>query len=143
MRPPRLTSLALAAACAAALTGVLPLGTGPVREALAAEAPDPLADASPLEGCWDMTLALPRGMSIAGKLALHVDGEKLTGSLAGPGGRSMPLLDGEVNGEKLSFSLKGPGRKIKLRGTQRGDELSGEADGPGGGKLPWSAKRCQ
>jgi opacity protein-like surface antigen len=55
------------------------------------------------------------------------DGEKLTGTVTGPGG-DLPLNEGKVQGDKLSFSVSIPGPngsfKIQNDGTIKGEEIT-------------------
>src|SRR6266567_5354779 len=52
------------------------------------------------------------------------DGEKLTGTVTGPGGNALPLNDGKVQGDKLSFTVQAEGPngsfKISSEGTVKG-----------------------
>jgi hypothetical protein len=55
------------------------------------------------------------------------DGEKLTGSVTGPGGE-IPLAEGKAAGDKISFSvtvdMNGNAAKFVSEGTLKGEEIA-------------------
>src|ERR1035437_6785482 len=61
--------------------------------------------AADISGNWSGTLQMgdnPFTLTYAFKQ----DGEKLTGTVTGPGGEPLPLNDGKVVGDKVSFNVK-------------------------------------
>ena len=68
------------------------------------------------------------------------DGEKLTGTVTGPGG-DLPLKDGTVKGDKLTFNIQfdGPNGTMKIasEGTIKGEEITLTSTMEGGpGAMP-------
>ena len=59
--------------------------------------------------------------------AFKQDGEKLTGTVTGPGG-PLPLNDGKVTGDKISFyvqtDMNGSPTKFMSEGTIKGEEIT-------------------
>jgi hypothetical protein len=55
------------------------------------------------------------------------DGEKLTGTVTGPGG-PLPLSDGKVTGDKITFyvqtDMNGSPTKFMMEGTIKGEEIT-------------------
>ena len=56
------------------------------------------------------------------------DGAKLTGTVVGPQGDPLPLVDGKVDGDKVSFTvsvdMNGNVAKFISSGTIKGDEIA-------------------
>jgi len=77
------------------------------------------------------------------------DGEKLTGTVTGPGGNALPLNDGKVQGDKLSFTVQAEGPngsfKISSEGTVKGEEiaLTSKMDGGPGDMPAMTLKRAK
>ena len=65
------------------------------------------------------------------------DGAKLTGTVAGPQGDPIEIIDGKVEGDKISFKVAFNGMIISHEGTVTGDQIkltskSDQGDFPGG-----------
>jgi hypothetical protein len=59
--------------------------------------------------------------------AFKQDGAKFTGTVQGPQGDPLPLIDCKLDGDKISFSVKvdmgGNGATFSSKGTVNGDEI--------------------
>ena len=68
------------------------------------------------------------------------DGEKLTGTVTGPGGEPLPLNDGKVVGDKVSFfvnvDMGGTATKFASEGVVKGDEITLTTKSDGGPDFP-------
>ena len=102
--------------------------------------------AAGIDGVWLISRETPRGpMEL--QLELKAEGEKLTGTLSGPGGRGRQIEDGEINGDEFEFSTVMPGKRgdVKMTWTGKvvGDELQGRMsrEGGAGEGRPFTAKR--
>ena len=60
--------------------------------------------------------------------AFKQDGAKLTGTVTGPDGNSLPLVDGKVDGDTVTFAvnvdMNGNNAKFVSSGTVKGDEIA-------------------
>ncbi|HSG90462.1 MAG TPA: hypothetical protein VLA56_14700 [Pseudomonadales bacterium] len=77
-------------------------------------------------GTWNITTKSPMG-SQAGTLTLNVDGDSLTGTMAGAQG-SMDLVDGKADGDKLAWiaNMTSPmPMKLEFSAVVDGDAISG------------------
>jgi hypothetical protein len=82
------------------------------------------------------------------RLVLKREGEKLTGKVTLPGGKSQEIQGGRVTGDRISFFIQlGPnGAKVHHSGEVTGDTIKGktEFEPPGGPKrahFDWHAER--
>ena len=98
------------------------------------------AFAADLTGTWTGEMKGPDGGGFNMKFHFKQAGAKLTGTVDGPGGDSLPISEGKVEGDRISFALKinrgGEGMKIVHDGTVKDDEitLNSKVEGvPGGG----------
>ena len=94
--------------------------------------------AGDISGTWTGQLSGPDGNTFALTYSFKQDGEKLTGTVAGPQGDPLPLEEGKVQGEKVSFSVNVPfngGTKFMSEGTIKGDEITLNTKAEGGEAL--------
>ena len=93
-------------------------------------------------GTWDVNFNTPNGpMSAA--LTLKKDGEKLTGSIAGPQGEVAVQGTQKEKAVVVNFSVQTPNGPfaIVMNGSQDGDALAGTMDFNGQGQAEWTGKR--
>jgi hypothetical protein len=64
-----------------------------------------------LDGKWTGSLKTPDGNEFPLSYTFKLDGDKLTGSAAGPNGET-PISDGKVNGSDFTFNLDVNGAAI-------------------------------
>jgi hypothetical protein len=81
------------------------------------------AFAADVTGTWTGDMVTPDGSSFHILFTFKQDGAKLTGTVLGPDGDSMPIADGKVDGDKLSFTVSFNGMTIKHEGVISGDEI--------------------
>ena len=97
---------------------------------------------SDIDGTWQLVLETPMGKREP-QLTLKVDGDSVSGSLAGQGG-SNDFSGGSVDGDSISIELtvspQGQTIQLKMNATIDGDSLSGEVSGPQG-NMPVSGTR--
>jgi hypothetical protein len=82
--------------------------------------------AADVTGKWTGQMAGPDGNGFEIGFTLKQDGAKLTGTVQGPQGDPIEILDGKVDGDKLSFVVKvdyNGGMTITHTGTISGDEI--------------------
>ncbi len=93
-------------------------------------------------GTWDMNFNTPNG-PIAAVLTLKREGEKLSGTIAGPQGEAALQGSQKDKAIAINFSVQtsnGP-FAIAMSGTQEGDVISGTMDFGGQGQSDWTGKR--
>ena len=92
-------------------------------------------------GIWDVSFTTPNG-PIAAALTLKKDGEKLTGSIAGPQGEVAVQGTQKDKSVSVNFSVQTPNGPlaIVMNGNQEGDAIAGTLDF-GQGPAEWSGKR--
>jgi hypothetical protein len=93
-------------------------------------------------GTWDVTFTTPNGpMSVA--LTLKKDGEKLTGTIAGPQGEVAVQGTQKDKAVAVNFSVQTPNGAlaIAMNGNQDGDGINGTMDFGGQGQSEWTGKR--
>lgn len=81
------------------------------------------AFAADLTGSWTGKSAGPNGEGFQITFNFKVDGDKLTGTMAGPQGDPMEISEGKVDGDKLSFIVSFNGMTIKHEGVITGDTI--------------------
>jgi|SRR5580658_795821 hypothetical protein len=91
--------------------------------------------AGDISGTWTGQLSGPDGNAFALTYSFKQDGEKLTGSVAGPQGDPIPLEEGKVQGDKISFTVHvefNGGTKFVSEGTIKGEEITMTTKAEGG-----------
>jgi hypothetical protein len=94
--------------------------------------------AGDVSGTWTGQLSGPDGNTFALTYSLKQDGEKLTGTVAGPQGDPIPLEEGKVQGDKISFVVHvefNGGAKFTSEGTIKGEEITLSTKSEGGEAL--------
>lgn len=86
-------------------------------------------------GKWTAEVEGRNGQKRTTVFNLKSEGEKLTGTVSGPGGRENNIEDGKISGDDISFSVtvefNGNSRKVPYTGKISGDSLNlkmGEGD---------------
>jgi hypothetical protein len=93
-------------------------------------------------GTWDVNLTTPQGpMTVS--LVLKKDGEKLSGSIAGPQGEVPVEGSQKEKAVNFNFTVQTPNGPfaIAMSGNQDGDAISGTIDFNGQGQAEWNGKR--
>jgi hypothetical protein len=93
-------------------------------------------------GTWDLNLTTPNGpMTVA--LTLKKDGEKLSGSIAGPQGEVAVQGTQKDKAVVVNFSVQTPNGPfaIVMNGNQDGEAIAGMIDFNGQGQAEWNGKR--
>jgi len=93
-------------------------------------------------GTWDVSFSTPNGpMTVS--LTLKKDGEKLTGSIAGPQGEVGVEGSQKDKAVVVNFSVQTPNGAlaIVMNGNQDGDAIAGMIDFGGQGQAEWTGKR--
>ena len=82
------------------------------------------ASAADLSGKWKGDMKMPDGGSLGINFNFHVDGEKLTGTVANTYGEEQ-ITEGSVKGDDISFIVMAGGGQFKLtyKGKVAGEEL--------------------
>jgi hypothetical protein len=110
---------------------------GPVSLALAEKKGDP-------SGTWKWK-AGRQGAEVT--LKLKLDGDKLSGSITGPGGQETPIDNASYKDGQISFEISREGRDgqkmtVKYNGKLKGDTIEGKAETPRGSR-DWKATRSK
>jgi hypothetical protein len=91
--------------------------------------------AADISGKWTAEVEGRNGQKRTTIFNLKADGEKLTGTVSGPGGREFNIEEGKIDGNNVSFAVtmefNGNSRKVVYKGTASGDQLNlkrGEGD---------------
>lgn len=114
-----------------------------------------VASAAAIDGKWVAKLEMKAPKKQGGEartveitLDLKSEGEKLTGTVTGPGrrGAAMPIENGKIQGDRFSFTTVQKGRqgemKLLWEGTVSGDELKGTRTPEGRGRgIEFTARR--
>ena len=91
--------------------------------------------AADVSGNWSGTLQMGDNPFTL-TYAFEQDGEKLTGTVTGPGGEPLPLNDGKVVGDKVSFNVEvdmgGNPATFRSEGIVKGDEITLTTKSDGG-----------
>jgi hypothetical protein len=93
-------------------------------------------------GTWDVNFTTPNGpMTVS--LTLKKDGEKLSGSIAGPQGEVAVQGTQKEKAVVVNFSVQTPNGPfaIVMNGNQDGDAIAGTMDFGGQGQAEWTGKR--
>ena len=82
------------------------------------------ATALDLNGRWKGDMKTPNGDNLEINFNFHVDGEKLTGTVANTYGEEQ-ITEGTVKGETISFVILAGGGQFKItyKGTVAGEDL--------------------
>jgi hypothetical protein len=82
------------------------------------------ASAADLSGKWKGDMKMPDGGSLEINFNFHVDGEKLTGTVANTYGEEQ-ITEGSVKGDAVSFVIMAGGGQFKLtyKGQVVGEEI--------------------
>jgi hypothetical protein len=93
-------------------------------------------------GTWDVSFNTPNG-AITAALTLKKDGDKLTGSIAGPQGEVAVEGTQKDKAVVVNFSVQTPNGPfaIVMNGNQDGDAIAGTMDFGGQGQAEWTGKR--
>jgi hypothetical protein len=99
-------------------------------------------------GTWTWTLTLPNGNTLNQKMALKLEGDKLTGTTTGRGGNEVAIEEAKLKGNEISFQVTRDrdGDKIvtKYYGKVSGDAITGKIESNFGGQPrtnDWETKR--
>jgi uncharacterized protein (DUF2147 family) len=91
--------------------------------------------AADINGKWTAEVEGRNGQKRTTTFNLKAEGEKLTGTVSGPGGREFNIEEGKISGDNVSFAVtmefNGNSRKVVYKGTASGDQLNlkrGEGD---------------
>ncbi len=108
----------------------------------------PAHAANPVTGTWTGDMKTPDGQGFSLTFTFTQDGDKLTGSIAGPQGDPIAIADGKVTGDKITFNVSFNGATIHHEGTLDGDEIkltskSDDGSFPGGEMTLKRAKPAQ
>src|SRR5262252_9062305 len=99
-----------------------------------------VARAADVSGDWELATKVLDDVTYA-RVALKVDGEKLSGTL------NELKLEGTIKGDDLTFTATRPnGQRFgEFKGRGNADELRGTVSGPGipGGDTTWTGKRAR
>jgi hypothetical protein len=103
------------------------------------------AQASTVTGNWDVDLGSPGGQ-VMFRVALKVEGDKLTATFVGGNNNGKPL-GAQLDGNTVTLTFNTPPEfgeiLITMKGAVDGDVIKGMADYAGFGEYEWSAKRVQ
>lgn len=78
--------------------------------------------AADINGKWKADFQTPDGTARSNTFTFKVDGEKLTGMVAGSQDET-PIQDGKVSGDDISFSAERPFGKFTYKGKIAGNEI--------------------
>lgn len=96
-----------------------------------------------VDGIFDISIKIPTGEQKS-KLVLKTEGNTLTGTLESPAGVN-PLQNGVVKGDEIEFQFDakaptGQTLKVTVKGTIKGDTLTGNVSSPLG-QVPITGKK--
>jgi hypothetical protein len=84
----------------------------------------PALAANPVTGTWSGDMKSPDGSTgFSLTFTFTQDGDKLTGSIAGPQGDPIAIANGKVTDDKITFDVSFNGTTIHHAGTVNGDEI--------------------
>lgn len=81
----------------------------------------PAFGATDVTGSWTAALQTPDGNTIDLTYTLRQDGAKITGSVQGPQGDSLELLNGRIDGAQVFWDVNFNGATLAEEGTLSGD----------------------
>jgi hypothetical protein len=81
-----------------------------------------VAAAEDVSGKWRAEFTTPDGTQRVNTFTFQVDGDKLTGTVAGAQDES-PIKDGKVSGDLLTFTAERPFGTFRYKGKISGDEI--------------------
>jgi uncharacterized protein (DUF2147 family) len=100
--------------------------------------------AADITGKWAAEVTGRNGEKRTQVFNLKADGDKLTGTVVGMGGREMNIEEGKITGDDLSFAVtmefNGNTRKMEYKGKVVGDEINFKT-GQGDRVREFTAKR--
>ena len=100
--------------------------------------------AGDVTGKWTAEVEGRNGQKRTQTFDLKADGDKVTGTMVGMGGREMKLEDGKISGDTITFSVtmefNGNTRKIDYTGKIVGDSINFKS-GQGERAREFTAKR--
>src|SRR5690349_517950 len=98
-----------------------------------------------IDGNWDVDLGSPGG-AVKFRVALKVEGDKLTATFVGGNG-DRRQLGAKLEGNVVTLSFNTPPEfgeiLITMTGSFEGDDIKGTADYAGFGQYDWSGKRVK
>jgi uncharacterized protein (DUF2147 family) len=84
--------------------------------------------AADITGKWTAEVEGRDGQKRTTMFNLKAEGDKLTGTVSGPGGREFNIEDGKISADDFSFAVimefNGNSRKIEYKGKAVGDQLN-------------------
>jgi uncharacterized protein (DUF2147 family) len=84
--------------------------------------------AADISGKWTAEVEGRDGQKRTTTFNLKAEGDKLTGTVSGPGGRDFNIEDGKISGDDVSFAvtmeMNGNSRKVLYKGKASGDQLN-------------------
>ncbi|HEX3726143.1 MAG TPA: hypothetical protein VHV08_07865 [Pirellulales bacterium] len=99
-------------------------------------------------GKWKWKFTTQSGQEVEITLTLKAEGDKLTGQIVLPGGRSLDIKDGTFKDDEVSFSNEsernGVVNKFRYKGKVEGDTIKGKTERERDGQTTsrdWEAKR--
>jgi uncharacterized protein (DUF2147 family) len=84
--------------------------------------------AADVSGKWTAEVEGRNGQKRTTTFNLKAEGDKLTGTVSGPGGREFNIEDGKISGDDISFAVtmefNGNSRKVLYKGKASADQLN-------------------
>ncbi len=103
--------------------------------------------AASVDGKWTGQMTGRNGQAREVTFNLKSEGDKLTGTMAGPGGQEVPISDGTVSGDNASWKIKmefnGNSMTLVYKGVVSGDEMKLTAGREGGQMRETTLKRAK
>jgi len=81
-----------------------------------------VAAAADINGKWKADFTSPDGTARSNTITLKVDGDKVTGTVAG-GQDETPIQNGKISGDDVSFTAERPFGTFSYAGKVSGDEI--------------------
>ncbi len=81
-----------------------------------------IAAAADISGRWRAEFNTPDGEQRVNTFVFKVDGDKVTGTVAGAQDEA-PIQDGKIQGDEISFNAERFFGKVAYKGKVRGDEI--------------------
>ena len=102
------------------------------------------------DGTWEWTITTQGGQTFTNTLKLKHDGDKLSGTVTGRGGRETAIEDGKYKDGEVSFQVtrerNGNKFTVKYRGKVSDDTIKGKMEFERNGQAQsrdWEAKRIK